>query len=709
MRRQFLLRLSAYIFAAFLLTAGLVYFQFTARLEDRAEQMIKTRLSDMLDFMMHVEQTVGFLNRVNTTSTMDRANALAEIIMLNPDILHKQEELQGICNRLGAEQVAVTDGNGIIEAAVPASLVGRNLADGENMIPIITLSDHGNEVLTEVSGISRESMQFANVKRQDHPGRVRLGFRARLEQRARADASLNNTPVKLRLGREGFIVVFRRGVCLNRERSAVPETELLALEPGRISMTQADGVNYYAYALDANGYRLVGVLPAREVYGAGWRTVKVMVSSNLVLFVLIFGVVSWLLQRIVLRGISRVNESLMEITEGDLECKVDVTTCPEFVRLSNGINFMVDSLRSVGEERQFHVKRDLELARTIQNTVLPNKFPAFPNVEQFDLYATCIQANDVGGDFYDFSMPDDNHIHFLVADVDASGIAAALFMMRAMTIIRTLTRSGGSPESIVTEANTELCQGNQTGIHMTLFYGSLDITTGRLEFVNAGHLHSLRQMKGGEYSVLTTSADYVLGDKPDMPFHTQTRQLVPGDRLFLYTEGVLGATNAHNIPFSEARLKDVLCKDAPTVTDALQMVRSSLRQYLDGCRMDRDVTMLALEYLGEPANEVVLDFIAGQEKEAASRVASLMEELLAAPADITAVQEVLCAVVRVLPDSTPVHLIFHCTKKRAEVLLRFSAPRYNPLEQVPILGVDESSYDFTDNQENTITLCKNLI
>ena len=189
MRRQFLLRLSAYIFAAFLLTAGLVYFQFTARLEDRAEQMIKTRLSDMLDFMMHVEQTVGFLNRVNTTSTMDRANALAEIIMLNPDILHKQEELQGICNRLGAEQVAVTDGSGIIEAAVPASLVGRNLADGENMIPIITLSDHGNEVLTEVSGISRESMQFANVKRQDHPGRVRLGFRARLEQRARADAS----------------------------------------------------------------------------------------------------------------------------------------------------------------------------------------------------------------------------------------------------------------------------------------------------------------------------------------------------------------------------------------------------------------------------------------------------------------------------------------------------------------------------------------
>ncbi len=671
--------------------------------------MIKTRLSDMLDFMMHVEQAVGFLNRVNNASTTDRANALAEIITLDPDVLRKQEELQGICNRLGAEQIAVTDADGIIEAAVPESLVGRNLADGEDVIPIVSLSERGDEILAEVSDLSRGSMRFANVKRQDRPGRVRLGFRTRLEQQARAESSLDNTPLRLRLGKNGHIVIFRRGVCLTHERSEIPETDLLALEPGRVHIIQADSADFYAYAVDANGYRLVGVLPAQEVYGAGWRTVKVMVISNLLLFMLIFGVVSWLLQRIVLRGISQVNESLMEITEGDLERKVEVATCPEFVRLSNGINFMVDSLRSVGEERQSHVKRDLELARTIQSTVLPTKFPAFPNVEQFDLYATCMQASEVGGDFYDFSMPDKKHLHFLVADVDASGIAAALFMMRAMTIIRALTRAGGTPQSIVTEANRELCQGNQTGIHMALFYGNLDITTGMLEFVNAGRLHGLCQTDGGQYSQLALRADDVLGDQPDMQFHTETRQLVPGDRLFLYTEGVLNATNTHNIPFSEARLKEVLHGELPTVTDALQRVQSSLRQYLEGGRMERDVTMLALEFLGEPANEIELDFTPEQVEDAALHVAHQMEELLAAPSDIIGMQDSLRVVLRDLPLGVPVHMSFNCTEQRAEMLLSFPAPRCNPLEHSPALVVDESSYDFTDNQENMVKLCKNLI
>lgn len=708
MRQQFLLRLSACIFAAFLLTAGLVYYQFTARLEDRAEQMIKTRLNDMLDFMMHVEQAVGFLNRVNNASTTDRANALAEIITLKPDVLHKQEELQGICNRLGAEQIAITDADGIIEAAVPDNLVGRNLADGEDVIPIVSMSERGDEILAEVSDISSGSMQFANVKRQDRPGRVRLGFRTRLEQQARAESSLDNTPLKLRLGKDGLIVIFRRGVCLTHERSVVPETDLLALEPGQVHIIQADGMDFYAYAVDANGYRLVGILPAQEMYGAGWRTVKVMVISNMLLFMLIFGVVSWLLQRIVLRGISQVNESLMEITEGDLERKVEVTTCPEFARLSNGINFMVDSLRSVGEERQSHVKRDLELARIIQSTVLPTRFPAFPNVEQFDLYATCIQASEVGGDFYDFSMPDEKHLHFLVADVDASGIAAALFMMRAMTIIRALTRAGGTPQSIVTEANRELCQGNQTGIHMALFYGNLDITTGVLEFVNAGRLHSLCQTSGGQYSQLNLRADGVLGDQPDVQFHTETRQLVPGDRLFLYTEGVLNATNTHNIPFSEARFKEVLQGDLPTVTDALQAVRSSLRQYLEGGRMERDVTMLALEFSGDPANEIALDFTSDQVEDAAAHVAHQMEELFAAPADIVDMQDSLREVLKDLPSGVPVYMSFSCTERRAEMLLRFPAPRCNPLERSMVLAV-ESSYEFNDNQENTVKLCKNLI
>lgn len=710
MRRQFLLLLSAVIFIAFIITAILVYFQYTGKVEDNAEQMIKPRLTDTMNTLMRIEGAVDVLNRVNNVGTMNRASGVAEIVMLKPDIIHNQEELQGICNRLGAEQIAITDEHGIVEGAVPASLIGHNIKDEEDYIPIITLSEKGEEVITPMRGQTGHGMQFANVSRLDRPGRVRLGFRTNQEQRLSDDAALVNSAIKLRLGESGTIVVFRRGVCLTHDKASMTETELLSLAPGKIhEVTSAEDEKMYAYALENNGNRLVGILPAKEVYGRDLHTAKITVISNLILFAIMFGLVWWLLQRIVLRGISRIDDALKEITEGSFEYKVDVMTCPEFVRLSNGINFMVDSLRSAGEERQAHVRRDLELARTIQSTALPNRFPPFPDVEHFDIFATCLQANEVGGDFYDFSMPDTEHLHFLVADVDASGIGAALFMMRAMSIIRTLSRSGGSPAEIITEANIELCEGNQTGIHMAIFYGCLDITSGQLQYVNAGRMCNLRQSEGGVYQPLTTRADYVLGDQPDMPFHTRTARLLPGDRLVLFTEGVLNTANTGNIPFSEARLIETLQTDAPTVTDVLQLVKTSLRRYSEDENMKKDVTMLALQFNGAPSNETLYEFSAGSAAEVNEGISAQMEELFAAPSDITKVREALSSVLRTLKPETLVRMQVTCTEKLARIQLSFPSPKFNPLELLPHLPVEEAVYAFSAKHENTITLCKNLI
>ncbi len=710
MRRQFLILLSAVITVSFVITAILAYVQYASKVEDNAEQMIRPRLMDTMESLLRVEGTVDVLNRVNDASTVDRAYGVAEIVMLKPDIIHQQEELQGICNRLGAEQITITDEHGIVEGAVPRVLVGRNIRDEEDYIPVTTLSEKGEEVVATTDGTTGHGMQFANVRRLDRPGRVRVGFRTVQEQRLSDEASLVNSPIRLRLGQGGTIIVFRRGVCLTHGRTPLTETELLALKPGKVhKLTTGEDKKMYVYAMEKDGNRLVGLLPAKEVYGRGLHTAKVMVVSNLILFLIMFLLVSWLLQRIVVRGISRVNEALMEITEGNFERKVEVRTSPEFVRLSNGINFMVDSLRSVGEERQAHVRRDLELARTIQTTALPNKFPPFPGVEHFDLYAACLQASEVGGDFYDFSMPDENHLHFLVADVDASGIAAALFMMRAMSVIRTLSRSGDSPEKIITEANIELCEGNQTGIHMAIFYGCLDITTGQLEYVNAGQLRNLRQSEGGTYRPLTSRADYVLGDQPDMPYHARSARLLPGDRLLLLTEGVLNATNANNVPFSEKRLIEALQTEAPTVTEVLQLVKTALRQHLEGKRMGKDVTMLALQYNGAPSNETLYEFSAGQTEEAVDGISTQMEEFFAAPSDIARVQEALRSVLQTLRPGTPVRMQVQCTEQLARLQLTFPPPRFNPLEQVTALPVDEADYAFSAKHENTITLCKNLI
>ena len=709
MRRKFLTWLSAVIFSAFLMTAVLVYTQYSAHVEERAEQLMSTRLNDMLDFLRHTEKAVNFLSSANDTSTQDRASAVAEILKLDPGIIHHQEKLQGLCNRIGAEQLAITDENGIVEAAVPQSYVGLNLQDGDDIRPITTQQDDGSQMVAVVSEQDIGSMQFAAVDRLERPGKIRLGFITRLEQESRAEASLRSDGVKLRIGDQGTIIVYRRGVRLTQATPEFSDTELLTLPLGKVSELSSEEGNSFAYAVDGNGFRIIGLVPVKEVHRAVLRTVQLTLASNLVLFIMMFGVVSWLLQRIVLNGISSVNETLMQITEGDLEKKVEVRTSEEFEKLSNGINFMVDSLRSVGEERQFQVKRDLKLARAIQSASLPSKFPAFPNVPEFNLCATCLQANDVGGDFYDFSMPDDKHLRFLVADVDASGIPAALYMMRAMALIRTLARSGGSLQDLIHEVNRELSEDNQSGIHMTLFYGSLDIVTGDLIYVNAGRVHGLLQRYGLPYDTLSDATPNPgIGEDINAGFRATSMKLSPGDRLFLYTAGVLSNNSSTNIPYSESQLKEALQEDAPEVADVLRIVRTSLRHYNEGENLMKDVTMLCLEYCGAPSNQEELEFTAADSQQAVDCVSQQMEELFASPPDIEAVQNAVRSVLSVLPPDRNVRMFSNCTEKRMDVQLSFAAPPFNPLEQLSSLPVDGTSYELSVNNENVVCLCKNL-
>lgn len=709
MRREFLIWLFTTLCAAFLVTAVLIYSQSSIHAKSRAESLMNTRLSDLLDFLQQAERSISFLTQANDASAVSRARAFAEIVSLDSQTLRNQERLQELCNKLGAEQIALTDAENRVEAAVPQSLIGLTLEEGNEIRPVVQQDETGESIISAFGEFNRNDMQYARVRRMDAPGCVRLGFLARLKDKSRIDNSLKDGSIKLKLGENGSIVIFRRGVRLTNNVAGISDSELLSLPQGRVKSLRAEGRRYFAYAMAGGDFCVVGLLPAGGVYSIVLRTMQTLLLSNLVLFIMMFCVVSWLLQRIVIRGISQVNASLREITEGDLERKVEVMTCPEFSLLSNGINFMVDSLRSVGEERQFQVKRDLDLARAIQTASLPNKFPAFPNVPEFDLCATCLQAHEVGGDFYDFYMPDSNHLHFLVADVDASGIPAALFMMRAMSLIRTLARGGDSPANIVSEANRELSDSGQASVAMALFYASLDIRTGQLTYTCAGRTHCLLQRLGYPYEELATRADTVIGEQEDHArYHTHSLTLSPGERLFVYTSGILHAANAENTPYSESRLKKVLQEGAASASDTLLLVRSSLRQYAEGEKLPRDIAMLCLEYRGEPSNSIQLSFLAGESQKVLESLEQQMMELLAAPPDIEAMKQTLSRVLSTLPEDKQVQLLLDCTEHQLLMKFCYSAPNFNPLSNLTDLPVDHSSHQFSNNK-NTLTICKSLV
>ena len=711
MRRKFLIWLALLICAAYTVIGVLGYNRAAGQAWLKTEQVVKTRLHDLKELMRHADNSMQHVEDINNETAIERTRALAEIIRLAPDALQNQERLQGLCNDLGAEQIAIADDHGVVIAAVPAQNVGYDLGSHEQSREFLScINSPGTEICQRArpNGAEGKHLQYAGVCRLDAPGVVQLGFRPHHEEEVRHTATFSQLASHFDLGKNGTIIAFRQGAVLNSEASTYPTTDLLALPLNQATDIRMGDETYFAYAIEDHGNRIVGVLPMQEVYRDLNRTVLSQLLSNLTLFIVIFVALSYLLQRLVIQGIGQINRSLRKITGGNLNERVEVSYTPEFASLSSGINAMVDSLQSYGEQSRLAMERELELARNIQLTALPSKFPAFPNRNEFELYATCTQAKSVGGDFYDFFLTDEDHLSFLVADVSGQGVPAALFMMRSMSIIRGIARSGAEPLELVNETNKALCEGNSTNMRVNLFYASLEISTGKLRFVNAGPPQVLRQGENTAYELVSMRSGISLGVEPHA-VHTQGEiQLAHGDRLFIYTDGVLKAIDKNHAPFGAARLQAALATRPAHVTDVARQVTNALRQYTEDTEQSQDVTMLALEYIGKQRIHGSICVQAGQPEGAKAMLNEKLESIFASPLDIADLQSSLSDILATMPPQTEVQIDLACDEDSAELVLAYPLPDFNPLSTLPQLPLDGAVFCPDSERGCTLTLNKSL-
>lgn len=245
------------------------------------------------------------------------------------------------------------------------------------------------------------------------------------------------------------------------------------------------------------------------------------------------------------------------------------------------------------------IRYDLNVAREIQQSILPKDFPPFPQFKQFDLYATMNAAKSVGGDFYDFFLIDDNHLGFSIADVSDKGIPAAIFMAISRTVIRATALRQLSPSVCLRESNELLCRESVNDMFVTVFYGILNIHTGDVVFCNGGHNRPILIGKRGGVSMLPLTGGLVLGVMSDAVYAEKTIKLEPGDSLFLYTDGINEAMDPDNDPYGDPRLLDT-CR-AMTGKNPRQMVDAmaqSVSTFVKGALQSDDITMLALTYNG---------------------------------------------------------------------------------------------------------------
>ena len=267
-----------------------------------------------------------------------------------------------------------------------------------------------------------------------------------------------------------------------------------------------------------------------------------------------------------------------------------------YISMVEDIGGYVTNLQKVTAEKE-RINAELSLASSIQAHMLPCIFPAFPDRDEFDVYASMTPAKEVGGDFYDFFMVDDSHMAVVMADVSGKGVPAALFMVIAKTLIKNYAQSGIKPEEVFTTVNRLLCDGNKAGLFVTAWLGVLELTTGKLTYVNAGHNPPLIKQNGGEFTYLKSRVSFVLAGMETIKYRQNEITIAPGDRLFLYTDGVTEATNSSIELYGEERLSAFMnSHSGENAEEILHDLKADIYAFQGEAPQFDDITMLMLDY-----------------------------------------------------------------------------------------------------------------
>lgn len=387
---------------------------------------------------------------------------------------------------------------------------------------------------------------------------------------------------------------------------------------------------YFAYApIHALNWRLIIRVPFSDVIAPVMQmdqdvqtetlAVKTQIgqtiTSSMVIFlavavvtVCIVAVVSvWFSGRIAepLRSLQRQVEI---ISQGNLDVSVKVSSQDEIGVLAEKFNSMTASLKEQMEEikkvtaEKERIGAELHVASQIQSSMLPSIFPAFTEYPEFDIYATMEPAKEVGGDFYDFFLVDESHLAVVMADVSGKGVPAALFMVIAKTLIKDLTQMGLSPDEVFRQANDKMCEANDEGMFVTAWLGILDIHSGHMDYVNAGHNPPLLYRKHGTFEYLKQKPGFVLAGMEGIRYQSGSIDFDEQDMLYLYTDGVTEATDSSEQLYGEERLKaalDSCLKQNPEAEplSVLNAVKTDIRAFVKEAPQSDDITMLGLKLL----------------------------------------------------------------------------------------------------------------
>ena len=483
--------------------------------------------------------------------------------------------------------------------------------------------------------------KYAAVKLSDG-GFIQVGYDAQQFHRM-LNAFVVDVTKNRHVGNRGFVAVCNEQLRLLTDNeyagmhiSTVGITPPEEMKAGRTATAlyyadledhQTGLVEKYMYVFKfVEGYCIVAAMPEEEAMFMRDASTYTSIFMQVLIFATLFVFIYILIKRVIINNLKKINDTLGQITEGNLNVTVDVRSNEEFSSLSDDINTTVATLKQYIAEAAARIDKELEYAKQIQLSALPTNFPAG---EEYSIYAEMIAAKEVGGDFYDFYKLNDTTVAILAADVSGKGIPAAMFMMTAKTIIKDLAERGLAVNEIFTKANEKLCENNESSMFVTAWMGIIDITTGNMQFANAGHNPPLLKRADGSFAYLKTRAGFVLAGMEGIRYRAGELTLCPGDRLFLYTDGVTEAINTENELYGEDRLQAFMNRnEAMEATALLPALKTDIDAFVGEAPQFDDITMLIFDYQPRKRGELMTNKTFPAKVDALADVLGFAEETL---------------------------------------------------------------------------------
>ena len=603
--------------------------------------------------MVNIETEKLFNTAINDAETDIKEKSDAQLLSITEAVKAEYEsssgwsvdDLKALAEKHGVMEINVVSPEGIISNSTESDSINYDMNTQEQSSEFVDVLKTEDSFVQKYGPRGKDGIawrKYAAINLDIDDGFIQVGYDARRFHEM-LDEFVVDVTKNRHVGTGGFVAVLDEtlSIVIDNEYSKAHVSTIGITPPEAMLVGESVDALNTAYIVDRNtsesakylykfkfveGYCIIAAMPESEAVFMRDASFYTSIFMQVIIFATLFVFIYVLITRVIINNLEKINDTLGRITSGDLNVTVDVRSSQEFSSLSDDINSTVATLKRYIAEAAARIDKELEYAKQIQLSALPTNFPSD---EEYEIYAQMIAAKEVGGDFYDFYKLNDTTVAFLAADVSGKGIPAAMFMMTAKTIIKDLAESGMAVNDIFTKANEKLCENNESGMFVTAWMGILDVTTGKLQFANAGHNPPLLKKANGGFEYLKTRAGFVLAGMEGIRYRVSELTLSPGDRLFLYTDGVPEATNTENKLYGEDRLLDFMNKNASAAaTDILPMLKANIDEFVGEAPQFDDITMLMFDYKTKEGGAHIVNRTFPAKIDALSDVLGFVEETL---------------------------------------------------------------------------------